>query len=65
MWRELANSSYISVHTLTPNLTRMRSEILGNYINSSLLAVPFSTTVAFTSSISHVTNSGQRDIRGW
>ena len=65
MWRELANCSYISVHTLTPNLTRMRSEILGNYINSSLLAVPFSTTVAFTSSISHVTNSGQRDIRGW
>jgi len=41
----------------------MRSEIIGNYINFSLLALPFSTTVAFSSSIRHAENCPGMSIR--
>ena len=56
----MVTCSYISV---TLNLTRMRDEIMENYINSSSLAVPFNPTVAVTSFIGHAENCSGMSIR--
>jgi hypothetical protein len=61
--KKLVACYYISIYTWTTNLTRMRSEIIGNYINFFLPTMPFSNTVVFPSSISHAENCTGMSIR--